>query len=128
MKGFGQMAYELIFLWLMKDGRVYGYDLGSRFEKMAGGHIKLSWGTIYPILRRMEKRGLISSKKDEESGRVYYELTQKGKAASEKLSENLGEAKEDFDEKLRGFLAIYTELFGRKALSELVGGAKPKST
>ncbi len=124
LKGFGQMAYELIFLRLLKDGPAYGYDLGSRFEKMTGGHLKLSWGTIYPILRRREKRGLISSKKEESSGRIYYELTTKGKAASERVSENLGEVKEDFDEKLRGFLEIYSELFGRKALNELVGTKK----
>ncbi len=124
LKGFGQMAYELIFLRLLKDGPAYGYELGSRFEKMTGGHIKLSWGTIYPILRRMERRGLISSKKDQTSGRLYYDLTARGRAASERLSEDLREVKEDFDEKLRGFIVIYSEMFGQKALNELIGTKK----
>ncbi|MCP8319529.1 MAG: PadR family transcriptional regulator [archaeon] len=120
LKGFAERAYQLIFLWLMKDGPVYGYELANRFEKMTKGHIKVSYGTVYPFLRRMESGGLISSIKDESSGRVYYELTSKGKLALEKLPSKLEEYQEYFNEKLLGFLAIYLELFGREALNKLL--------
>lgn len=120
LKGFAAKAYKLIFLWLMKDGPVYGYELAGRFEKLTKGHIEVSYGTVYPFLRRMEKRGLISSTKDQPSGRVYYELTPKGKLAREKLSGELKGSQEYFDEKLLGFLAIYVELFGREALNKLL--------
>jgi len=120
LKGFAAKAYQFIFLWLMKDGPVYGYELAGRFEKLTKGHIKVSYGTVYPFLRRMENRGLISSTKDEPSGRVYYELTPKGKLALEKLSSKLKESQEYFNEKLLGFLAIYLELFGREALNKLL--------
>jgi len=120
LKGFAEKAYQLIFLWLMKDGPVYGYELANRFEKMTKGHIKVSYGTVYPFLRRMESGGLISSIKDEPSGRVYYELTPKGKLALEKLSSKLKESQVYFNEKLLGFLAIYLELFGREALNKLL--------
>lgn len=120
LKGFAVKAYELIFLWLMKGGSIYGYELAGRFEKLTRGHIKVSYGTVYPFLRRMEKRGLISSKKDEVSGRVYYELTPKGKLALKKLSGKLEESQDYFNEKLLGFLAMYSELFGREALNELL--------
>jgi len=104
----------------MKDGAVYGYELTSRFEKMTKGHIQISFGTVYPILRRMEKSGLISSTKDGSSGRVYYELTPKGKLAQEKLASDMEETKKILNGKLLGFLAIYQELFGKEALDELL--------
>ena len=120
LKGFSSKAYEPIFLRFMKDGPVYGYELTSRFEKMTKGHIQISFGTVYPILRRMEKSGLISSTKDEPSGRVYYELTPKGKLVQEKLASDMEETKKILSGKLLGFLAIYQELFGKEALDELL--------
>ena len=113
-------VYQPIFLRFMKDGPVYGYELTSRFEKMSKGHIQISFGTVYPILRHMEKSGLISSTKDEPSGRVYYELTPKGKLAQEKLASDIEKTKKILSEKLLGSLAIYQELFGNEALDELL--------
>ncbi|HIH01408.1 TPA: helix-turn-helix transcriptional regulator [Thermoplasmata archaeon] len=119
-KGFASTAYEPIFLKLMKEGPIYGYELTSRFEKMTKGHIKMSFGTVYPFLRRMERRGLIKSTKDESSGRVYYELTPKGKIAQEKLSGKLDETQEYLDGKLLGLLSVYQELYGQAALRKLL--------
>jgi len=104
----------------MKGGRFYGYELASRLEKMTKGHVKVSDGTIYPFLRRMETRELLTSTTDKTSGRVYYELTPKGKLALKKLTKELESSKKDFDGKLLGSLAIYEELFGREALNELL--------
>ena len=120
LKGFSSKAYQPIFLWLMKDGPTYGYELTSRVEKMTKGHVRISYGTVYPILRRMENSELINSKKDEASGRVYYELTPKGKLAQEKFASDNEETKKYLKEKLLGFLAIYQELFGKEALDELL--------
>lgn len=120
LKGFAPKTYQLIFLGLMKDGPVYGYELTSRIEKMTKGHIKISFGTVYPVLRRMESSGLISSTKDESSGRVYYELTPKGKLTQEKLANNVDETKAYISDKIMGFLAMYQELFGKEALDKLL--------
>ena len=68
--------YEVMFYMTMREGPAYGYQLAARFRKMTGGHIKVSYGTIYPFLRRMERRGIIRARKDEKTGRIYYELTQ----------------------------------------------------
>ena len=120
LKRFSSKVYQPLFLWLMKDGPIYGYELTSRFEKMAKGHIKISYGTVYPILRRMEKSGLTKSTKDGASGRVYYELTPKGKLAQEKFASNIEETKKYLSGKLLGSIAIYQELFGKEALDELL--------
>ena len=109
----------------MSEGPIYGYDLASRFKKLTRGHIKVSYGTVYPFLRRMESRGLVVSTKDKSTRRVYYTLTQKGKLALKEMLSGLQESKPSFDETLLGFLAIYSELFGHKALKELLRQAQP---
>jgi DNA-binding PadR family transcriptional regulator len=119
-KGFGVAPYEIMFFLVMKDGPAYGYELAVRLNKMSRGHIRMSYGTIYPFLRRMERRGVIRSRKDESSGRVYYELTRQGKEAQGKLSKRIKESQREWEEKLLGILAIHEEVFGRKALTKLL--------
>ena len=120
LKGFSSKVYQPVFLWLMKDGPIYGYELTSKIEKMTNGHLQISFGTVYPILRRMENSGLIISTKDEPSGRVYYELTPKGKFAQEELASDIEETKKILSGKLLGSMAIYQALFGKEALDELL--------
>jgi PadR family transcriptional regulator PadR len=115
----------VVFLRLMSEGPIYGYDLASRFKKLTRGHMKVSYGTVYPFLRRMESRGLAVSAKDKSTRRVYYTLTQKGKLTLKQLLGRFQESKQSFDETLLGFLAIYSELFGHKALKELLRRAQP---
>jgi DNA-binding PadR family transcriptional regulator len=110
----------VVLLWLMRGGPIYGYELAGRFQKLTKGHIKMSYGIIYPFLRRMESRGLVVSNRHGSTGRVYYVLTPKGKLTLKQLLSRLQESKRDFDEELLGFLAIYSELFGQKALRGLL--------
>jgi PadR family transcriptional regulator PadR len=112
--------YQLLFLLTLRDGPVYGLKLADRIEEASKGHFRVSYGTIYPFLRRMEKTGLIESKKDDTSGRVYYELTPDGKRALKGLLNELDEHREDFGEKMLGLLAIYQEIFGRRGLNRLL--------
>jgi len=115
--------HELMLYMVMKEGSAYGYQLAARFRKMTGGHIKISYGTIYPLLRKMERRGLIRSRKDEKSGRIYYELTSEGLEAGKKLSAHMKECQRDSEEKLLGILHMHLEVFGRKALKDLLARA-----
>jgi DNA-binding PadR family transcriptional regulator len=113
--------YQLVvFLWIMREGPIYGYDLASRYEKLTKGYMKVSYGIVYPFLRRMESRGLVVSTRDQSTGRVYYTLTPKGKATLKQLLSRLQESRQYFDKTLLGFLAIYSELFGQKALRGLL--------
>lgn len=112
--------YQLLFLLMLRDGPVYGVKLAARIEKASRGHFRVSYGTIYPFLRRTEKAGLIRSTKDDTSRRVYYELTSNGKRAVTSLLDGLDEHREDFEEKMLGLLAIYQEIFGRRGLNRLL--------
>jgi DNA-binding PadR family transcriptional regulator len=112
-----------MFYMAMKEGPAYGYQLAARFRKMTGGHINVSYGTIYPFLRRMERTGVIRSRKDEKSGRIYYELTRRGIEAEKSMSTMTKECQKDVEEKLLGILYMHSEMFGRKALRDLLARA-----
>ncbi len=65
---------------IINDDLVYGYEIA---EKLKGfGLDEVSEGTIYPLLLRLEKNGLVSSEKKESQlgpKRKYYKLTTFGK-------------------------------------------------
>ena len=124
-KGFQAAPYEVVFFFAMKEGRAYGYELATRFNRMTGGHVKVSFGTIYPFLRRMESRGIIKSTRDEKSGRVYYALTSRGRNAQARVFKGIKESQKEWEEKLLGILAMHAEVFGRKALLDLLERGKP---
>ena len=118
-KGFQTGPYEIMFFLALKDGPAYGYELATRFKKMTRGHIRFSFGTIYPFLRRMERRGIIKSTRDERSARVYYSLTPKGRVAQERVFKQIKKSQKQWEEKLLGVLAMHSEVFGRRALRDL---------
>lgn len=58
--------------------RQYGYSLVTILQKKG---IQVEPGTLYPLLRRLEKRGLLKSEWDttEARPRKYYKLSEVGK-------------------------------------------------
>jgi len=79
---------ELAILGALSGGRHYGYSLVRTIS--GSGDIDLTEGTIYPILGRLSKEGLISSEWVESSQgppRKYYSLTIKGEQAYRVLAE-----------------------------------------
>ena len=116
--------YEVIFYMAMRDGPAYGYQLAARFRKMTNGHIKVSYGTIYPFLRKMERRGVIRSRKDEKSGRIYYALTRRGAEGEKEVLKRLKDSQKDMEEELLGILSMHAQIFGRKAFKDLLGRVK----
>lgn len=60
---------------------MYGYQIARLLQEAAGGGL-LKQGTIYPLLRTMESRRLLSSEiEPSDSGppRRYYEITEDGR-------------------------------------------------
>ena len=59
----------------------YGYQIVRRLDDATGGGELLKQGTVYPLLRSMEKRGLLESEVEPSvSGppRRYYTITDQG--------------------------------------------------
>ncbi len=71
---------EMCVLALLSRGDNYAYDIASRMADAVG----MGEGTIYPLMRRMQNDGLVSTYLQEsESGppRKYYRLTKTGALA-----------------------------------------------
>lgn len=79
---------ELAILGALSRGRHYGYSLVRTIS--GSGDIDLTEGTIYPILGRLAKEGLVRSEWVESSQgppRKYYTLTPEGQTAFRVLDE-----------------------------------------
>ena len=50
---------------------MHGYSIVRRVEELTDGEIRLSPGTIYGSLSKMEKDGLIALVREEEKRRIY---------------------------------------------------------
>jgi PadR family transcriptional regulator PadR len=78
---------DLCVLGLLRDGPTYGYRLAAALEEGGLGQIK--GGTLYPLLARLERDGLVRTEwraGDGGPGRKFYELTEYGRGRLESLA------------------------------------------
>ncbi|RYY36218.1 MAG: PadR family transcriptional regulator [Sphingobacteriaceae bacterium] len=71
-----------LILSVLKRGESYGYELIKEVKEASGGKLQFSDGTLYPILRKLEDKELITSEwriAENEKRRRYYNITEKGK-------------------------------------------------
>ena len=85
-----QSAVDLVLLSVLSEEPLYGYAISKRVAAGSEGAIKLSPGVLYPLLRTLEKQGLIAatwetvrSERAEEGAegrkRKWYRLSEKGR-------------------------------------------------
>lgn len=72
-----EAAYYIL-LALLKPG--HGYGMMQRIRELSGGRLVMGPGTLYGVLSRMSKEGLIVLT-GEEGRRKNYAITETGKAA-----------------------------------------------
>jgi DNA-binding PadR family transcriptional regulator len=73
---------EALILAILAGGKKHGYQLALELEERSEGFFRFNHGTLYPILHKLEKDGLIRGAwSDEERGRRRrsYALTAKGR-------------------------------------------------
>lgn len=84
-------AADALVLSAFVEGEKYGYQVVKELERRSEGFFSFKEGTLYPILHRLEKQGLLSARwqtMPNGSERRYYALTGKGqRALSDKLNE-----------------------------------------
>jgi DNA-binding PadR family transcriptional regulator len=137
--------YELFLLGKLMARPWHGYEFHQVLNSVVGPARQVSWGTIYPLLQRLEKAGLIQrlsepSNKDDGRGRQRFSITHKGKQRFQQLmkseSRNDPDYRETFRIKLgnfsrvdietqRGIMAHYLDRLSSisvhtKAMSQLV--------
>jgi DNA-binding PadR family transcriptional regulator len=84
-------AADTLVLSAFAEGEKYGYQVVKELERRSEGFFCLKEGTLYPILHRLERQGLLSAHwqtMPNGSERRYYALTAKGRRAlADKLDE-----------------------------------------
>lgn len=76
----GREVNELLVLATLEDGPRHGYQIALDVEEESDGAFELQHGTLYPILHRLEKQGMIEGTWEEEGRRrKVYRLTRGGR-------------------------------------------------
>lgn len=73
---------ELLILSLIEHRARHGYEISKLIEDRSGGVLKFNVASFYPLLYRLEERGLIAGRWVEKAGqrrRRYYRLTSQGR-------------------------------------------------
>lgn len=73
---------ETLILSILYDERKHGYQIALEIENKSNDYFRFNHGTLYPILHKLEKEGLIKGTWKHEGPkrkRKYYALTAKGK-------------------------------------------------
>ena len=63
-------------------GPLHGYGIARRIEQTSGDRLVINYGTLYPILLKLEQEGYISGEwgvSDNNRKAKYYELTRAGR-------------------------------------------------
>jgi DNA-binding PadR family transcriptional regulator len=81
----------LLVLHLISEEPSYGNQMMERIAGMTAGVLSVNPNTMYPLLRELERRGLIvgSWEHPERRTRRYYSLTEPGRTEYERLVEEV---------------------------------------
>ena len=73
-----------LILSILQQGKSYGYEIINRIKELSDDAIQWKEGSLYPVLKKMEQKGLIKSQWEiAENGRKrkYYSIKKAGKTA-----------------------------------------------
>lgn len=76
-------AGPLAVLKLLDAREMYGYELAEALDQQSDGVLALGHSTLYPILYKLEERGLVRRRTPRTDGgraRKYYAITPAGRA------------------------------------------------
>jgi|SRR5579884_816886 PadR family transcriptional regulator PadR len=74
---------ELLVLSLLHGQAMHGYEIIKEIRARSEGHLRVGEGSLYPLLHRLERDGLLTAEWGGLAGRDrrYYRLTARGEAA-----------------------------------------------
>ena len=73
---------ELLVLAQLEDQSSHGYEIAQQIGRRSNGAVSFHAASLYPVLYRLERRGLIAGRWVEKAGqrrRRYYTLTAAGR-------------------------------------------------
>ena len=78
---------KVLVLSLLAEEPMYGYQIAKELERRSEGYFDFKEGTLYPLLHRMEKEGLVKGEwqvVEKGPSRKYYHITGEGKRILER--------------------------------------------
>ncbi len=75
----------------LADGEQHGYAIARAVETQSGGTVRITSGTLYPIIRQMLLDGWITEIDDEDPRRRSYRLTPRGRRIAQAEAMRLAE-------------------------------------
>ena len=97
---------------VISEGKTTGYRIIKRCEEVLG--YTPSTGSIYPLLKGMEKEKIIKGKKEGRS--TVYSITEKGK----RMLEEGEKLREEIHQKLSRYASSVAETFGDSTLKNML--------
>src|ERR1700735_2323022 len=76
-------------------GPIHGYGIARRIEQTSGNVLALNYGTLYPMLLKLEQEGAIASEwgtSDNNRKAKFYKLTRAGRRQLEQEARNWEQA------------------------------------
>ena len=105
---------ELAILGLLKERPMHGYQLSRELGESLGGFWRVSYGSLYPTLRRLEKHHEVEAVVSEETtvGRrkQVYRITEVGEQAFLRLLQETPHDNQTEDQRFRVRLAFFRYL------------------
>jgi DNA-binding PadR family transcriptional regulator len=106
---------ELAILGLLKERPMHGYQLSRELTQALGGFWRVSYGSLYPTLRRLERDGAIASQPSDQpvAGRRrknVYRITEDGEASFLALLQETPHDTQTEDTRFRVRLAFFRYL------------------
>ena len=104
---------ELAVLGLLKERSMHGYQLSRELGDSLGGLWRVSYGSLYPTLRRLERDGAIESEAGDERGarrKKVYRITSKGEQVFLELLQETPHDTQTEDARFRMRLAFFRYL------------------
>ncbi len=96
VKGFLLGFVKIHILHHAKQAPIYGKEFHEELQRHG---YELSFGTLYPIFHKLEKKGYLDSEKRVEGGkaRKYYRITEKGELALQEAKSKARELISEID-------------------------------
>jgi DNA-binding PadR family transcriptional regulator len=104
---------ELAVLGLLKERPMHGYQLSRELGESLGGLWRVSYGSLYPTLRRLERDGAIESEAGDERGarrKKVYRITPTGERLFLELLQEAPQDTQTEDARFRMRLAFFRYL------------------
>jgi len=102
---------ELAILGLLKERPMHGYQLNRELSEQLGGLWRVSYGSLYPSLRRLERQGAITSEPGTGARRkTVYAITPEGERLFLELLQETPQENQTEDARFRVRLAFFRYL------------------